>query len=181
MMYSHLSNFLRRNEALQCILGVVTLVFAMSYIALFTYDLGCAYSIIDKNNKSLKLDLYSDYIVSYELDLDGNGTLTNDVNETYDVSGVTFAYATNIQEGYCRYNHEENVLVIKLDDSFGYNFLMSESYFVVLVVMIFLIVLFTVAHNSGKFEVLSNKSLLYTSWILSAILAIDGVFAMILL
>lgn len=180
-MYSHLSNFLRNSKLMQYILGVLTLFLAISYVVLFTYDLSCVYSIIHNNDENLKFDLTSDYIVEYDLDLNGNGTLTNDVDETYEVKGVTTAYAHNIKDDYYRYNSDLNVLIVKLDDSFWFNFLMSESYFIVLFVMVFLVILFTMTVKNGNFTVLSNKRLLYTSYIFLILLILDGLVAYILL
>lgn len=180
-MYYHLSNFLRNSKAMQYTLGVLTLFLAISYVVLFTYDLSCIYSVIYNNDSNLKFDLKSDYIVEYNIDLDGNGTLTNDMDEVYKVEGVTTAYAHNIEDGYCRYNADSNVLIVKLDDSFWFNFLMSESYFIVVFVMIFLSALFSVAVKSGKFVVLSNKRLLYCTYVFFAILLLDGVATFILL
>ena len=180
-MYYHLSNFLRNSKTMQYILGVLTLLLAMSYVVLFTYDLSCVYYVINSNDNNLKFDSKSSYISDYELDINGDGTLTNDIDEEIEVEGVTIAYAHNLGDDYCRYNEDANVLLVKLDKSFGFNFLMSESYFIVVFVMVFLLSLFSIAVKTGKFSVLSNKRLLYCTYLFFIILAMDGVVALVLL
>lgn len=179
-MYSHLNKILKTNKPLQYMLGVLTLVLSISYIILFTYDLSSIYTIIYNNDKNLKTDVQSEYIIEYDLDIAGTGTLTTDVGDKIEVENVSTAYAHNLKDCY-RYNEKSNTLLINLDNSFKFNFLMSESYFVVLFVVLFLCVLFRFTVASGEFTVLSNKKLFYSALLVAMILTTEGVATVLLL